>query len=299
MDLGLFEPGSLDLGTPAFRGWSGGAASEITVGTGAATPGYWPGPLPAGEWHVLLGLYKVGPARRGRHPHDRDVLRSRSRARAHAGPAAHGPAALGPGLVQRRRAPAHAPQRRRADHGRGVPARPRGRPRLRRDHRPQQHDPPARHAVDVPGLLRIVGEEVTTPGGHASVCGLGGWRDQVDFRVIAGDERIRDLVRAANDRGALFVINHPRAACLGCAWEHNVSAGVAAMEITAATAVERATGHRPLGLAAAAGAPHRGPRVVGLAPARSPDRHRQRARVGGGALRTRRSWTRSAPGTWS
>jgi hypothetical protein len=93
--------------------------------------------------------------------------------------------------------------------------------------------------VDVPGLLRIVGEEITTPGGHASVLGLGGWRDQMDFRLIAGDERIRDLVRAANDRGALFVINHPRADCLGCDWEHNVSAGVAAMEITAATAVER------------------------------------------------------------
>src|SRR6187397_514708 len=62
VDLGLFEPGSLDLGTPAFRGWNGGAASEIAVGTSAATPGYWPGPLPAGEWHVLLGLYKVGPA---------------------------------------------------------------------------------------------------------------------------------------------------------------------------------------------------------------------------------------------
>ena len=37
VDLGLFEPGPLDLGTPAFRGWSGGAASEITVGTGAGS----------------------------------------------------------------------------------------------------------------------------------------------------------------------------------------------------------------------------------------------------------------------
>ena len=27
VDLGLFEPGSLDLGSPAFRGWSGGARS--------------------------------------------------------------------------------------------------------------------------------------------------------------------------------------------------------------------------------------------------------------------------------
>jgi hypothetical protein len=85
-----------------------------------------------------------------------------------------------------------------------------------------------------------VGEEITTPGGHASVLGLGGWRDQVDFRLIAGDERIRDLVRAANDRGPLFAINHPRADCLGCSWEHNVSAGVAALEITGAGAAERA-----------------------------------------------------------
>src|SRR6476469_8868618 len=42
VDLGLFEPGSLDFGTPGFRGWSGGSASEIVVGTSAASPGYWP-----------------------------------------------------------------------------------------------------------------------------------------------------------------------------------------------------------------------------------------------------------------
>jgi hypothetical protein len=69
--------------------------------------------------------------------------------------------------------------------------------------------------------------------------GLGGWRDQVDFRLIAGDERIRDLVRAANDRGALFVINHPRAECLGCAGSTTSPRESAAMEITAATKVER------------------------------------------------------------
>src|SRR5258707_12720115 len=48
VDLGLFEPGSLDLGTPAFRGWSGGAASPISRGRSAATPRYLPRPLPAG-----------------------------------------------------------------------------------------------------------------------------------------------------------------------------------------------------------------------------------------------------------
>ena len=239
VDLGLFEPGSLDLGTPAFRGWSGGAASEITVGQGAATPGYWPGPLPEGEWHVLLGLYKVGPAgvditlttETSAVP---EATPAPALAPRPTGPLRPGPAWFSGGVHLHTR---HSDgelttadlcrRAREAGHDFVVIT----------DHNNTTHQ---LDAVDVPGLLRIVGEEVTTPGGHASVLGIGGWRDQVDFRLIAGDERIRDLVRAANDRGALFVINHPRAECLDCSWEHNVSAGVDAMEITAAGAAERA-----------------------------------------------------------
>ena len=61
IDLGLFEPGPLTIGTPAFRGYSGGAQRTITVGRAFASPGYRSGALPAGRWHVLLGLYKVAP----------------------------------------------------------------------------------------------------------------------------------------------------------------------------------------------------------------------------------------------
>jgi hypothetical protein len=212
VDLGLFEPGSLDFGTPAFRGWSGGAAAEITVGKGAATPGYWPGPLPAGEWHVLLGLYKVGPTgvdvtlttetSSDPDPAPAPVLAPRP-----TGPLRTGPAWYSGGVHLHTR---HSDGE--LSDGRGVPARPRGRPRLRRDHRPQQHHPSARPRGRA-GTVAHRGR-----GDHHSrrACerlGLGGWRDQVDFRLIAGDERIRDLVRAANDRGALFVINHPRADC--------------------------------------------------------------------------------------
>src|SRR5687767_3311075 len=32
VDLGLFDPGPLDLGTSAFRGWSGGARKRVTIG---------------------------------------------------------------------------------------------------------------------------------------------------------------------------------------------------------------------------------------------------------------------------
>ena len=62
IDLGLFEPGPLTFGTPAFRGYSGGAQRTITIGRTHASPGYKTGPLPAGQWHVMLGMYKVAPA---------------------------------------------------------------------------------------------------------------------------------------------------------------------------------------------------------------------------------------------
>ena len=276
VDLGLYEPGSLDLGTPAFRGWSGGAASEIVVGTSAATPGYWPGPLPAGEWHVLLGLYKVGPAGVDvtlttettdvPDPAPVPMLAPRP-----TGPLRAGPAWFSGGVhLHTRHSDGELPtadvcrRARAAGHDFVVLT----------DHNNTTHQ---LDAVDVPGLLRIVGEEVTTPGGHAGVLGIGGWRDQVDFRLIAGDERIRDLVRATSERGALFVINHPRADCLGCAWEHNVSAGVAAMEISAFGAAERAAA-----LDLWDSLLRRGRRIVGLG---SSDWHRPDHPIGAASVR--------------
>lgn len=60
VDLGCADP---RLGPfPAcegFRGWSGGARTRFFVATDEATPGYLPGPLPEGVWHVILGLYRV------------------------------------------------------------------------------------------------------------------------------------------------------------------------------------------------------------------------------------------------
>ncbi len=195
VDLGLFEPGPLDLGTgPA------GVDVTLTAETSAVAD---PAPVPTLAPRPT-GPLRPGPAwfSGGVHLHTR-----------------HSDGEFSTEEVCRRA--------REAGHDFVVIT----------DHNNTTHqlDP-----VDVPGLLRLVGEEVTTPGGHASVLGIGGWRDQVDFRLIAGDERIRDLVRAANERGALFAINHPRADCLGCSWEHNVSAGVAAMEISAFAPAERA-----------------------------------------------------------
>lgn len=52
----------VDLGceSPAgWRGWSGGARDRFVIRPDAATPGYLPGELEAGEWSVQLGLYRM------------------------------------------------------------------------------------------------------------------------------------------------------------------------------------------------------------------------------------------------
>ena len=45
LDLGVFDPAG-------FRGWSGGARQGFVITPSAATPGYLPGGLVAGEWRT-------------------------------------------------------------------------------------------------------------------------------------------------------------------------------------------------------------------------------------------------------
>ena len=47
------------LGPDGFRGWSGGARRWFAVTGQAATPGYLPGAIEAGEWQVMIGLHRV------------------------------------------------------------------------------------------------------------------------------------------------------------------------------------------------------------------------------------------------
>lgn len=61
VDIGLFEPGPLDLSEAmsSFREWSGSSKRSFYVSKKSATPGYLPGPLRAGVWHVVLGFYRA------------------------------------------------------------------------------------------------------------------------------------------------------------------------------------------------------------------------------------------------
>jgi hypothetical protein len=236
IDLGLFEPGPVTIGTPAFRGYSGGAQRTITVGRNHASPGYRTGPLPAGTWQVMLGMYKVAPA-------GVDVEISVAETREESPTLAPPDAAAHPSPASKRQ----------SDEPRWYS----GALHLHTTHSDGTLTPAAladaaRHAgydfiaitdhnnttharEPIPSSpLHIVGEELTTPGGHATVWGLpeGAW---IDFRVTPRDpkaaETIAGLVDASHRAGALFSISHPIDNCDGCSWTHTIPEGVDAIEI--------------------------------------------------------------------
>lgn len=62
VDIGIFDSRGASFMSEGFRGWSGSARSEFYLATTEATPGYMPGPLPAGTWNICLGAYKVADA---------------------------------------------------------------------------------------------------------------------------------------------------------------------------------------------------------------------------------------------
>jgi hypothetical protein len=62
IDIGIFDPSGHDLGdAEGFRGWSGGARRSFQISRTAATPGYLPGPISPGRWHVILGPVAIVP----------------------------------------------------------------------------------------------------------------------------------------------------------------------------------------------------------------------------------------------
>ena len=233
VDLGLIEPGPLTLGATKFRGYSGGAARSVTIGRARATPGYLAGPIPSGQWHVLLGLYKVADAgvdvdidvtlRDGSSSPPLSVYR----------PAPHEPMPSGPrwysgGLHL------HTTHSDGTIDPNALAAAARGAGLefiAITDHNNTTH----RHEpVDSVMPLRIVGEEITTPAGHANAWGLRPGA-LIDFRVRPEDpgaaEAIGGLVSATHAAGALFSINHPFGDCAGCAWQQQIPASLDAIEI--------------------------------------------------------------------
>jgi hypothetical protein len=223
-DIGMFGPEGYDLGNQrGFRGWSGGFRTAFSINTSSATPGYLPGPITPGTWHVILGPYTVAP--QGLNYQVQITL-------------TFGP--QGAPFVPNP-APATAPAKQRGrswyrgdchlhtvySDGRRTPdqlvadARTAGLDfMVSTDHNTSSSTLQwGNQATD--DLLILNGEEVTTRSGHWPAIGLpaGQW---IDWRYRATDSGdFRRFVDQVHRLGGLVTAAHPFANCFGCTYEYN------------------------------------------------------------------------------
>lgn len=217
-DIGIFDERGTDLGGDGFRGWSGGFRTEFALARDTATPGYLPGPINPGTWHIALGPYQVAP--QGLDYHVQVTLRFGE---------------PGPEFT-----PAYPPERAR---GRGR-AWYRGDCHLHTVHSdgrrlPEEvaagaraagldfivstdHNTSSSHAawgpLAGPDLLILPGEEITTRNGHWLALGLEAGRF-VDWRYRSRDEEFPRFVRQVHRSGGLVVPAHPYCPYVACQWK--------------------------------------------------------------------------------
>jgi hypothetical protein len=217
-DIGIFGPAGHELGTErGFRGWSGGARRSFSISAADATPGYLPGPIEPGTWHLLLGPYTVAPQgltyqvevtltfgdRAPTRPANPAPLTAP--ARAHSRAEYRGDGHLHTVYSDGKRTQAELVAAARAagldfivstEHNTSSAALRWG-------------------DVATDDLLIINGEEVTTRGGHWPAWNLpaGHW---IDWRYRAdGFPRFAEAVHRV---GGLVVAAHPFGFCFGCTW---------------------------------------------------------------------------------
>lgn len=225
--LTLFDP-------DGFRGAGhrGGDTHQVRIAADAATPGYAPGPLPAGEWIVQLDTHMIMPGEAVSYELDIDLTEGageRAAAAADtvttAAPTAHlAPQPLrGPGWY---RGDLHS-------HTQHSDAANRSVAELLQEARAAgldfifvtDHNTATGLAeldtLPADGLLAARGIELTTFWGHALCLGAREW---ADWRVRPGTGAMARIADAAYAAGQVFIIAHPLSngdpGCTGCAWRY-------------------------------------------------------------------------------
>ncbi|WCM27858.1 CehA/McbA family metallohydrolase [Sphingomonas sp. QA11] len=221
IDLGLRDP-------RRFRGWSGGTRDHMTLSTEDATPGYLPGPLPAGRWNLILGAPNIREGARA--PYEARIFIDRAPTVTEF---ADAPIAATPGWY---RGDLHmhsgdSDGRCKAQSGASIPcpvyrtveaAAARGLDFIAlSDHNTTAHYNALRElqgAFD--RLLLVPGREITTFWGHSNVFGP---TDFLDFRMTGPTwDQARQWIDAVHREGGIVSINHPGAPsgeiCMGCGW---------------------------------------------------------------------------------
>ena len=219
LDIGMFDESGIGLGNArGFRGWSGGFRTSFAISASDATPGYLPGPVRHGRWHIIFGPYSIAP--QGLSWTATITLRYGE---------------PGPAFVPSF-APESAAGRGRAwyrgdmhlhtvySDGRRLPAElAAGARQAGLDYIVStEHNTTSAHGIwglhAGTDLLIINGEEITTRNGHYLALGLA--RDQwVDWRYRSVDDSFSAFSHEIHAAGALAVAAHPYAPCVACSWK--------------------------------------------------------------------------------
>ncbi|MCU0520038.1 MAG: CehA/McbA family metallohydrolase [Anaerolineae bacterium] len=216
--LTLFDP-------HGFRGAGhrGGARHEVTLEAGSATPGYFAGPLPSGEWVVELDTHMILPGQPVTYWLEVSVAE------------AGGPSAAQAVTTVRDAEPVRGPGWFRGDlhthtqHSDAAgfsvadlvaTARAVGLDFVFLTDHNTTSGMQALDGLAVPSTMLVAGGiELTTYWGHA-LC-LGG-REWVDWRVRPCTREMSHVAAESYARGRLFIIAHPASdgdpGCTGCAW---------------------------------------------------------------------------------
>jgi hypothetical protein len=235
VDLGV-------LGPDGFRGWSGGNKKSFTISVSDATPSYLPGPIPPGQWNLLLGIPNIRPETRAEFTANVRFERdANAKAGAQFGPTLRAEAGiqLGPTLrtetgwyrgdlhmhtahsdgscfsrrLQRVPCPVFLTAKTAAERGLDFIA--------ITDHNTISHANAMRELQPYyDDLLLIPGREITTFQGHANLFGSVA---MLDFRLGSSD--VPDwnaLLEDVEHTGGVVSINHPvrpsGEQCMGCGW---------------------------------------------------------------------------------
>ncbi len=206
LDLGCFGPAG-------FRGWSGSSRRSFVICPDTATPGYLPGELEPGIWHVAIGLHRL-PLAGAEYRLTADVSGTPGELEPEPTPEPMPPLA---GRPPSRMLPASASRRWLAGdlhthtvHSDGKLtvtelasfAAGRGLDFLAiTDHNTISHHAELPAAGRAHGIVLLPGQEVTTDAGHANAFGDIGW---IDFREPADA-----WLDACERTGGLLSVNHP------------------------------------------------------------------------------------------
>lgn len=245
IDLGVRDP-------RRFRGWSGGNKAGFTLTETWATPSYLPGPLPAGEWKLILGVPNLRKDARAEFKATITLTKDGAFHGFTAAPLKEGPAWYRGDLHLHT---GHSDGSCPAQSGAKAPC-----PLFRTldaaaargldfvavtEHNTSSHfQALAELQPHYDRLLLIPGREITTFQGHANIIGM---TAPLDFQLgSARAPTFAQILDQAEAARAFVTINHPGLpsgeACMGCGW----TAPVDFRRIQAVEAINGGTTDGPL-----------------------------------------------------